>query len=321
MALACWGVAHQNVQMPHVRELDWLQRTVGVLPLHERSVISVHGDDAHEWLKGQITNQSEGAGPGDCVYAFILTLKGRVLADAWALFHEEGVWLDVPVTQVEALLERLDRYIIMEDVELGHRPDLRLVAAQGPRAAQIAEGGWPVDRLGVGGRQWAVETAALDETWARTKERAEELDGGMIDEDAWAYAHVVRGRPRFGLDFGDWTYPQETGLTPIAVSFTKGCYIGQETVVMLQNRGKAPKTLWRWSVEGHSVPAPKTPIVRAGTPVGELASAVSTDEGVTALGFLKRGFDPEEQEFQIAGRRATAIGSVAAGIEEGSAAT
>ena len=300
--------------MAHARELDWLQRSVGVLSLSDRAIISVGGDDAREWLQGQLTNQVEGVEPGDSVYAFVLTLKGRILADVYALVREDDVWLDVPAVQVGALLERFDRYIIMEDVDLEVRDDLRVITAQGPDASEVAEGGWPADRLGVGGRQWVVSSAELESELERLTARSRELGGGWVSDQAWNHAHVIRGRPRFGVDFGDWTYPQESGLNPIAVSFNKGCYIGQETVVMLENRGKAPKVLWRWAVESIEPPKPKAPITLADTVVGEITSAVPEDEGVSALGFLKRGFETGGPEgFAIDGARARAIGPVEEG--------
>ena len=135
--------------MPHARELDWLQHSVGVLELSDRTIITVSGDDATEWLQGQVTNQIEGVSPGSSVYGFILTLKGRVMADVWALIREDEIWLDVPLAGVDELMARLDRYVIMEDVDLAHRDDLRVIAAQGPRADDVAEGGRPVDRLGL----------------------------------------------------------------------------------------------------------------------------------------------------------------------------
>jgi folate-binding protein YgfZ len=296
--------------MTHSRELDWLESSVGAWLRSDRTVISVSGDDAHEWLQGQITNQCEGAKPGESVYGFVLTLKGRVMADVWALFHHEGIWLDVPESQVDALLQRLDHYIIMEDVDLEHRADLRIFVAQGPKSDGLAEGDWPADHLGTGGREWIVEQSKVDEELERVSARARALGGGWINAEAWASAHVVRGRPRFGVDFGDWTYPQETGLTPIAVSFNKGCYVGQETVVMLQNRGKAPKVLWRWTLHGSEVPAPKSEIRREGEAVGELTSAARFGERVEALGFLKRGHEAEAQGFEIEGRAARPIGPV-----------
>ena len=67
--------------MTHARELDWIQRSVGVLTLSDRAIISVSGDDAREWLQGQLTNQVEGVEAGDSTYAFVLSLKGRIMAD------------------------------------------------------------------------------------------------------------------------------------------------------------------------------------------------------------------------------------------------
>jgi folate-binding protein YgfZ len=300
--------------MRYARELGWLETSVGVLAPTHRTVISVTGDDAHEWLQGQITNQCEGAKPGDSVYGFILTLKGRVMADAWAYFHETGIWLEVPGESTDALLERLDRYIIMEDVDLEHAADLRLLIAQGPKSGDIAgERAWPSDRLGTGGHAWLVDKAEIDAELESLTHRATEAGGGWVSDEAWHHASVVRGRPRFGLDFGDWTYPQETGLTGAAVSFGKGCYVGQETVVMLQNRGKAPKLLWRWAIDGAEPPGDKAPILKEGAVVGEITSATSVDAETRALGFRKRGHEDEVEGFEVQGRPARPVGPVSEG--------
>jgi folate-binding protein YgfZ len=307
--------------MSHSRELDWLTNSVGILVPTDRTVISVGGDDAHEWLQGQITNQSEGAKPGDSVYGFVLTLKGRVMADVWAYFHGDGIWLEVPTNVVDALIERLDRYIIMEDVDLEHRPDIRILVATGPKSGDIAAEGWPADRLGTGGRTWLVDEGELSDELERASDRAAATGGGPVDAQAWHHAHVVRGRPLFGVDFGDWTYPQETGLTNLAVSFNKGCYVGQETVVMLQNRGKAPKVLWRWELNAQEPPEPKTPITREGAEVGEVTSATRAEGTVRAMGFLKRGHEADREGFEILGRAARPSGPVSDGPGVGGPAT
>jgi folate-binding protein YgfZ len=288
------------------KEQEWLERSVGVRALRDRAVLEVRGDDAREWLQGQVTNQTEDARPGDTVYGFILTLKGRVLADVWMLFDEDRVWLEVPSAQVQAVQERLDRYIIMEDVDLAHRSDLALLAAEGPKATDVRPGGWPSARLGRSGRVWLVPNPQLETELAHATARAAELGGGAFGEDAWAALHVVRGRPRFGVDFGEFTYPQESGLAPVAVSFRKGCYIGQETVVMLENRGKAPKTLWRWTLSGGVPSSLPATVDRAGQPVGQITSAVSTGGTTLALGFLKRGEDENLDGLAVGGASARA---------------
>ena len=295
-------------------ELQWLERGAGVCALPDRAIVAVTGDDAHEWLQGQITNQLEGAKAGDSVYGFVLTLKGRVLADAWVLLREEDAWLDVPKTQVEALLERLDRYIIMEDVDLEPRHDLRVITAQGPQADAVATNGWPSNRLGTGGRVWVVAENDAAAALRRMAERAGQVGGGELSPEGWAHTHVARGRPRFGTDFGDNTYPQETGLTAVAVSFNKGCYIGQETVVMLENRGKAPKVLWRLEVEGPEPPAPGTRLTKDDVEVGKLTSAVQEGPCSLALGYIKRGHEVDQGSGWCAGRRAARpLGPVSTG--------
>lgn len=300
---------------------DWLEHSLGVRRLDERAVISVTGDDAHEWLQGQLTNQLEGKKPGDSVYGFVLTLKGRVLVDAWVLFADEEIWLDVPKAQVPALLERLNRYIIMEDVDLAHRPDLTVLTAQGPAAAKVRPGGWASDRLGGGGRVWVVPTEQAEAETAWLTRDAEALGGGELSEDAWARAHVLQGRPRFGVDFGEDTYPQEPGLTSIAVSFIKGCYVGQETVMMLKSRGKAPKRLFRWQIEGPGPVDPGTPISLGDREVGTITSAVRVGNRIAALGYLKRGHEPEaaaedevDKTWTIGGVKARPVGPVEEGL-------
>ena len=286
--------------------MGWLEETVGIRRLADRTILEIGGDDARSWLQGQITNETEGVEPGGSVYGFILSLKGRVLVDVWALMREDDVWLDIPATEVETLVERLDRYIIMEDVDLVHRDDLALWTAQGPKNGALERDGWPSDRLGFGGRVFVTPVSEADAVWSDARTQAEALGGGEIEDEAWARAHVIHGRPRFGVDFSAETYPQETGLTAHAVSFNKGCYIGQETVVMLQNRGKAPKTLWRWRLDTASPPASGSPILHDGRAAGTLTSAVPDGDGTVALGFVKRGFDPEGGDgFLVEGARAT----------------
>ena len=161
------------------------------------------------------------------------------------------MWLDVPATQVDALLERFDRYIIMEDVDLEHLEDLRVITAQGARADEV------VGRRLARGSAWGPEAGNGSSQSRSSRSELERLDHTVSASSTVDGLATRRGTtpmssaagPRFGVDFGDWTYPQETGLNPVAVSFTKGCYIGQETVMMLENRGKAPKVLWRWAID------------------------------------------------------------------------
>lgn len=296
------------------QELGWLSDAVGLYPYGDRTVLAVTGDDAREWLQGQLTNDLNAMKRDEAFYAFVLSPKGRVLADVWVIDREQELWLLVPRARLEALLERFERFIIMEDVELEPRDDWSLVTAQGPAAREL-QGGYESDRLGRGGRDFLLSGEDREAELAALRARCTELGGGQVQKEAWARAHVLRGRPRFGVDFGENTYPQETGLTKLAVSFSKGCYLGQETVMMLQSRGKAPKTLWRFKVDTATPPAPQSEIRFDDVPVGEISSAAGDGEAVAALGYLKRGHEPDEgTRVSVAGFPAEAIGSVEHGL-------
>lgn len=297
------------------QELGWLRDSVGLYDCSESAVLAVKGDDAQEWLQGQVTNDLKTLRPDEALYAFVLSPKGRVLADTWVLDRGQELLLLVPRGQLDALLARFDRYIIMEDVELEQRDDWGIVTAQGPAAEQL-EGGYKADCLGRGGRHFLLSGQDRDEQRAALEARCAELGGGRVGPEAWARAHVLQGRPRFGVDFGENSYPQETGLAKLAVSLTKGCYLGQETVMMLQSRGKAPKILWRWSVETQTPPSPQSPITFDGLDVGQITSAVKDRSGVTALGYLKRGHEAtSETQIAIADCPARALGSVEDGLQ------
>lgn len=303
------------------REVAWLRETVGLRVLPEQAVVEVTGEDALEWLQGQVTNDLSALRAGDSIYGFVLTPKGRVLADAWVTDAGEAYRLVVPASQVAPLMERLERYLIMEDVELVPRETLRVVTLQGPRAREV-ESGWPADRLGSGGRDLWVEADELDTVVARLADQCALLEGGVVSEEAWSRAHVLAGVPRFGVDFGERTYPQETGLAQRAVSFSKGCYLGQETVMMLQSRGKAPKTLWRWRIE-RSEPTPRGTAIRSGDQVaGEITSAVAHGAETIALGFLKRGQSASNPVgFAVEGAAARPLAPVEDGGEVGAEPT
>ena len=110
--------------MAQSNELDWLEHSVGVLALSDRAIISVAGDDARNWLQGQITNQLEGVEPGSSVYAFVLSLKGRILGDVHVLVRDDDLWLDVPALQVDALLVFRESLQIA-DPNIAHRTTVR----------------------------------------------------------------------------------------------------------------------------------------------------------------------------------------------------
>ncbi len=273
-----------------------LEHTVGVRLLPDQRVVRVAGDDARTWLSGQVTNDLRAARAGDSVYALVLNGKGKIVADAIALDRGEDWLLVVPGSAATALLEHLERYIIMEDVTLTPLDDLAVLTAQGPSAHAAVAGAalvnaqvFPSDRLGTGGLDVLVPAHAASAALRALETAARALGGDGVDEDAWRLAALRLGRPQFGLDFGERNYPQEAGLRERAVSFTKGCYLGQEVVCTLESRGQLVRKLVL--LEAHAPLSPGATIrLGDGTELGSVTSAAADParDVVLALGYVKR---------------------------------
>lgn len=267
----------------------WLAETVGVRAMPELALMRVSGEDARSWLQGQITNDISRTRAGDAVYALAVDVRGKTLADLTVVDRGEDLLVLVPSERREPLLAHFDKYIVMEEVDLEPVDDLRVLTAQGPAADRVTDGRprHPADRLGAGGFDVLVPADEAEPTLAALIEAAAAAGGGEVDEAAWELARLRRGIPRYGVDFGDAHYPQEAGLKERALSFLKGCYLGQEVVCMLENRGQLRRRLVR--LEGDALPEEGAPIEVEGAPVGEITSALDDPaQGVLALGYVKR---------------------------------
>lgn len=261
-----------------IEQAGWLRNSVGVRAL-DAGVLRVLGPERREWLQGQVTNDVHAIAPGEATYTFVVDVRGKILSDAFVLGREDSLDLVLPRSRLGLIAGRFDKYIVMEDVEL-ERPIASIVTAQGPMAREL--GGFPCDRLGSGGVD--IVGGSLPEL----AERARALGGGPVEEDGWRLARLRAGRPELDLDFDETHYPQETGLDPIAVSFVKGCYVGQEVVCMLQNRGQLRRRMVQLFGEVEpergailSVDGAEVGVVRSHAPDGEA-------RGAWALALVKR---------------------------------
>lgn len=261
-----------------IEQAGWLRDTVGVRLL-DAGLLRVTGPDRREWLQGQITNDVHATEEGDAVYTLLVDIKGKILADAHVLDRGEHFDLVVARDRLDALIEHLDRFLVMEEVEL-EAVDGPVVTAQGPRAHEL--GGFPCDRLGSGG------VDVIGEDLEEIATRARELGGGAVDRAAWTLARLRAGRPALDIDFDRAHYPQETGLDAIAVSFEKGCYVGQEVVCMLQNRGQLRRRLVQ--LFGDTEPETGAGLSADGVEVGVVTSHALDEEagGAWALAYVKR---------------------------------
>jgi folate-binding protein YgfZ len=271
-------------------EAERLVEAAGMRRLVDQRVLRVGGDDAASWLQGQVSNDVLAIGPGGSSYGLVLETSGKILSDVFVHRGEDAFFLVAPEERSAALLAHLDAHVVMEDVELALRPDLAVITVQGPGAAQVVagrEGVFSADRLGgPGGFDLLVSLEHAVEVEAELSEAG----ATVVGEAGWELARVRAAVPRMGLDFGAQTLPQEAGLAGRAVSFTKGCYLGQEPVVMLEHRGKPPKRLFLLRSEGPLVAGAEI-MTDDGARVGRVTSAAPFPEGdgrFLGLGLIKR---------------------------------
>jgi folate-binding protein YgfZ len=258
-----------------------------------RKTIEVTGKDRLTWLNGLVTCELAKRVQGDAVYGLFVAKNGRVLADVAVVIDEARALLSVPASQDDAIRTHLDHYLIMEDAEVAPRDadsdadSFDTYDVHGPRArdvllaARAAGGsGGKLDRTGLGGaiilapKDRARDVRAAIERALLSAESGG-APGSFGDENAWDALRLEQAVPRYGVDFDGSTYPQEAGLEKTAVSFAKGCYLGQEVVCMLEMRGKVNRRLVRLEVTGGAVPERGANVTAEGGAVcGQITSAV-----------------------------------------------
>jgi folate-binding protein YgfZ len=282
-----------------------LTEACGLVDRSERGKLALTGPDAKAFLHGQVTNDIEGLEPGHGCYAAVLTHKGKMLGDLRVLDLGDELLLDTERATLQELFNMIRRYKLGSDVELHKRTlELGLLSLIGPDARRVAGarslpgaehanaraeiGGAPVT-LVVTDTGVDVFCAAADTAAVRA---ALEAAGAVpVDEEAAEIVRVEHGRPRYGHDLDDTVIPQEAGLNERAVSFTKGCYVGQETVARLFYRGKPNRHLRGLRLAGAA--APGDVLRRGEKEVGRVGTAVvSPTFGPIALAIVRREAEP-----------------------------
>lgn len=271
----------------------------GLVDRSERGKLALTGEDRKAFLNGQVTNDVEALEPGQGLYAAFLTPKGKMLGDLRVLDTgppTEELLLDTERVALQALFDLVRRFSIGHRVELHKRTlergllSLIGVPGEGPEHShrEDAIAGRPVRRIttdvGVDILCAASDTDAVKAA----------LLGEGLREMTEGEAEVVRvehGRPRYGIDLDDTVIPQEAGLNDRAVSFTKGCYVGQETVARLFYKGRPNRHL-----RGVRLPAlvePRTPLTLEGREVARVTSPViSPAHGPIGLALVRREAPP-----------------------------
>ncbi len=291
--------------------LHALRTAAGWAPLTDVGWIAVLGNDRVRWLNGMVTNSVQALQVGDGAYTFLLNAQGRIQGDAtvWCS-SEDLLLLETDLSQLQPMMELLDRFIIMDDVELREfRDDWKGVRIAGPDAsALLAKLDLPAPTGALAkhtGLHWRGYTLTLIraysplvprfEVWSRDAGAIAELaaalrQGGTQDvsPESFELLRMLEGIPRYGIDIRDKDLPQETAQTR-ALHFSKGCYLGQEIVERIRSRGQVHRTFAQFALTG-DVPSPGAELSSDGKPVGVLTSVAAepVDGTRLALGYLRR---------------------------------
>jgi tRNA-modifying protein YgfZ len=274
------------------------------LVVRERGVVAVVGPDAAEYLQGQLTNDVEALAAGDGQYAALLDRKGHMQSDLRVLRPSaEEIVLETEAGAREQVARHLGMYSIGRSVAVADRSEETVVVSLvGPRSVEIAgTAALPenaCEETGVGGVAClaagtadGIDLIAAAADAARLREALLEAGAVEVSEEAAEIVRIEAGRPRFGAEMGAETMPAEAGIVEDAVSFTKGCYIGQETVARLHYKGRPNRHLRGLRL---SAPAAAGATLRLGEKeVGRLGSAaVSPAFGPIGLAIVRREVEP-----------------------------
>jgi hypothetical protein len=249
-------------------------------PGEGRATLTVTGSERLSWLQGVVTADVASLAPGEGRWSLVLTRQGKILADVLVIAAADRVHLGVPRATASGIEEYLGSFLIMEDAELADTSDAHAwLVLHGPKAYEVARrvaarepGGdaASVDVTGLGGAVLVVPRAAE----AAARQAAVDAGAVAATDEAVQSLRIERLVPAYGVDMDEKRSPHEASLERRAVSWTKGCYLGQEAVCMQDMRGKVKRRLAVVSVDAAAPPPAGTPVLdAAGAPVGETKSA------------------------------------------------
>lgn len=282
------------------------------------------GEDRVRFLNGQVTNDVKSLAPWTGCYSAMVNAKGRMRGDAVILHVGDAFLLDLEADCVKRIAGDFEKFIVADDVTVGDvSAAWRTLTVGGEKAAEVLQStglcGAPPEKLfqavslpknlGAGlvyrSRRavcgtfdvW-IETARGDDVFLRLREAVERSVGVVLDEAALDILRVEAGIPRFGSDMDEGTLPPEAGLEAVAISYTKGCYVGQEVISRLKSVGHANRQLVRLRLP--EAAQRNDPLTRDGKEVGRLASVVTSPRcGRIGLALIRREAATEGTELAL----------------------
>jgi folate-binding protein YgfZ len=273
--------------------------TVALVDKNYRAYLSFTGPDRVRYLNAILTNNIKDLAAGHGIVSLLLNPQGHILAEVETYAFADRL-LCVSYAMIrERLIEVLDKFIIMDDVTLtDETPRYGTLALEGPKAAalvkevsgaditkfaELSSHGGKVGSLpcfivkrslgGVAGAEFLAESAKLPELWQVLLDAVRWHEGAPMGYAALCATRLAQGVPWFGYDFGEKQIPHEAGLQDSHISYTKGCYTGQEIVERVRSRGQVNRQRVSLAFSGDVVPAPETLLTLGGKEVGHATRA------------------------------------------------
>ena len=280
-----------------------IERHGGCVNLSDRARFRLTGADCIRYLNGQVTNDVRLANDRETIYACVTDLKGRIVADVFIHATAPGaaLLLDAEPPLREVLGPRLEKYIIADDAELTDVTDeWQQWHVFGPAAPSVQLGAGIVlksNRLGMEGV----------DIWLPAEETPPFSSCPRLSAENFETLRILRGIPRYPNELNGDTFPPEAGLDDRAMSYTKGCYIGQEVLSRIRTTGRMPRELVRWEASaaggqiaaGDALLAPQD----GGEPkaIGKVTSLAWHPmlERLVGLAYLKQGYRGADSELLV----------------------
>jgi folate-binding protein YgfZ len=281
-------------------------------PLRPRALLHAAGPDAVDFLHRMLTQDVKGLPAGGAAHFALLEVKGHLVAEGQLVLRPDGVLLDVDPAAAAELRAQLEAKVIMDDVTFTDlSASWRVLPLLGPGAAAAAEAQatwlsrWVNRRRGVPSLDLLVPAARAEPL------RAALLAAGAapLDDDDLEALRISGGVGRWGAELDGSRLPMEAGLIADAVSFTKGCYLGQEVVARATARGQVQRGLVLLRLPEGA--AAGSPLLAGGVEVGVVTSAAVTPAGRLGLGYLKRAHWGAGTRLTTAGGEAEVLRAVA----------
>jgi tRNA-modifying protein YgfZ len=314
-----------------------LRRSAGAAIRRDVGHILLTGADTKSYLQGLLTNDIAALTPGSGCYSAMLTAQGRMLTDMRVFDLGDAVLLSLPRSVAAAIAEHLDRFVFSEDVQVADVTQAREeVALYGPHSAavlvcagvqlnvdpplysvaagRIAEKDVIVarsDSYGIAGYDLIVAAGAANDVFRSLMA----CGASPVTERDLDVVRVESGYPLFGIDMTTDTIPLEAGLDARAISRTKGCYVGQEVIVRVLDRGHgrvARHFVGLVAEEGAVVPSRDAQILAAGKVIGRVTSAAESPSvnRAIALGYVQRDFVAPGTEVEVEGAGRAQVSSL-----------